>query len=170
MIRKIATLTSLLVAFSINYEALAASATTTTAFQTSSTLSGECMINVPSVSFGTYNAANADATTANQNIAVQCTKGTAYTLFTVIQPVSWTLYQSSPVGIMVDNAGNSLYFQVYIPSAGTWANDNNYNSSYHLQSTGTGLIQNFNMTYRILPNQYTTPNDYSVTETAYVNF
>jgi spore coat protein U-like protein len=166
----------LLLALSLlSVSSFAQSKTATT--KASATLAGTCLLSVPNVAFGTYYATQPSATTATQNVLIQCTKGTAYTFNETRVSnglTSWSGANNESVVEMSNNNGNGdvLMIQVYNPVSSAWVDDINYPGGgvNAIKQTADGTNQTISLNFRILPNQYVSSGNYTATYTASVSY
>lgn len=124
--------------------------------QATATLAKNCSFSVEDVVFGSYNPVSSDYQTQTQNVLIQCTKGTSYS----ISGNGGSSKNGTSAAMKNASDSSSLLRYSVFANDNVWTDD--LNESVHwFHGTGTGSTQTLAISYRLLPNQYVSPGSYS---------
>lgn len=132
----------------------------------SATLSTSCRFTGSDVVFGSYDPTAQDYQYSMQNIGVFCTKGTAFRISS--DGNGTDRFGAFSVIRNTTNSVNILKYQIH-GSDGVWSDDL-YEAVRSYTGTGTGALQNLSINYRLMPNQYVSPGNYSGNHTLVLSF
>jgi spore coat protein U-like protein len=148
----------------------AANPTATTTFAVAATVQPRCTASATALGFGSYTPGNG-ALTASSNIAVNCTKGTAYTIALGAGTTSGDSFTQR----LMASGTNTLQYNLYTTPTFTavWGDGTGKTATQAGTGAGTGTASTFKV-YGQLPdsaaNQAAVPGSYTDTITVTVTY